>query len=229
MNSVERVKKLCKENKIPISKLERDLGFSNGYIGQLKKGVFPDDRLTKIADYFGVSTNFLMTGKEPSITELIYEIIDSGALDKYTKNKSTEEADYLIDKSNNKLKYNINWDLNLPLKSPHPYIPILGKVIAGVPVEAVEDIIGKIQINEKLAKNGNFYALEVKGDSMQPRLQEGDIVVVKEQADVESGQIAIICVNGDEYTIKKIKKSEIGITLIPFNPAYEPIFTLMKK
>lgn len=178
MNSVERVKKLCKKNKIPISKLERDLGFSNGYIGQLRKGVFPDDRLAKIADYFGVSIEYLMTGEErTTITQ-----------------------------------------------SPHPYIPILGKVIAGVPVEAVEDVIGKIQINENLAKTGNFFALEVKGDSMQPRLQEGDIVVVKEQADVESGQIAIVCVNGDEYTIKKIKKSESGITLIPFNPAYEPIF-----
>lgn len=178
MNSVERVKKLCKENKIPISKLERDLGFSNGYIGQLRKGVFPDDRLAKIAEYFRVSVDYLMTGEErTTITQ-----------------------------------------------SPHPYIPILGKVIAGVPVEAVEDIIGKIQINENLAKTGNFFALEVKGDSMQPRLQEGDIVVVKEQADVESGQIAIVCVNGDEYTIKKIKKSESGITLIPFNPAYEPIF-----
>ena len=64
MNSVERVKKLCKKNKIPISKLERDLGFSNGYIGQLRKGVFPDDRLAKIAEYFGVSVDYLMTGEE---------------------------------------------------------------------------------------------------------------------------------------------------------------------
>lgn len=120
--------------------------------------------------------------------------------------------------------YLMGWEDNEPFKSPHPYISILGRVIAGVPVEAVEDIIGKIQINEKLARTGNFYALEVKGDSMQPRLQEGDVVIVKEQSDIESGQIAIVCVNGDEYTIKKIKKSESGITLIPFNPAYEPIF-----
>lgn len=116
------------------------------------------------------------------------------------------------------------WEYNNKNQSPHPYIPILGKVIAGVPVEAVEDIIGNIQINEKLSRTGTFYALEVKGDSMQPRLQEGDVVIVKEQSDVESGQIAIVCVNGDEYTIKKIKKSESGITLIPFNTAYEPIF-----
>ena len=64
MTSVERVKAICKERKIAISRLEKDLGFSNGYIGQLRKGVFPDDRLKMMADYFGVSVNYLMTGKE---------------------------------------------------------------------------------------------------------------------------------------------------------------------
>ena len=62
MNSVDRVKQICKDRKIPISKLERDLGFSNGYIGQLKKGTFPDDRLTAIANYLRVSPDYLMTG-----------------------------------------------------------------------------------------------------------------------------------------------------------------------
>lgn len=64
MNSVERVKALCKERKIPISKLEKDLGFSNGYIGQLRKGVFPSDRLIAIASYLGVSPEYIMTGTE---------------------------------------------------------------------------------------------------------------------------------------------------------------------
>lgn len=64
MNSVERVKSICKEKKIPISKLERDLGYSNGYIGQLRKGVFPTDRLLDIANYLNVSTDYLLTGEE---------------------------------------------------------------------------------------------------------------------------------------------------------------------
>ena len=64
MNSVERVKSICKERKIPISKLERDLGYSNGYIGQLRKGVFPTDRLVDIANYLNVSTTYLLTGEE---------------------------------------------------------------------------------------------------------------------------------------------------------------------
>ena len=64
MNSVERVKTICKDRKIPISKLERDLGYSNGYIGQLRKGTFPNDRLKEIAEYLEVSIDYLMTGEE---------------------------------------------------------------------------------------------------------------------------------------------------------------------
>ena len=64
MNSVERVKEICKERKIPISKLEANLGFSNGYVGQLKKGVFPADRLAKIASYLDVTTDYILTGED---------------------------------------------------------------------------------------------------------------------------------------------------------------------
>lgn len=68
MNSVESVKTICKERKIPISKLEKDLGFSNGYISQLRKGVFPYDRLKKIADYLDVSVGYL-GGEEDAVAE----------------------------------------------------------------------------------------------------------------------------------------------------------------
>jgi transcriptional regulator with XRE-family HTH domain len=64
MNTVERIKAICKERKIAISKLEKDCGFSNGYIGQLRKGTVPDDRLIVIAEYLNLSVEYLMTGKE---------------------------------------------------------------------------------------------------------------------------------------------------------------------
>ena len=64
MNSVERVKAICAERKIPIYKLEKDLEFGNGYISQLKKGTFPANRLAKIADYLNLSVEFLLTGEE---------------------------------------------------------------------------------------------------------------------------------------------------------------------
>lgn len=64
MNSVELVKEICKERKIPISRLERECGFSNGYIRKLSEGKFPSDRLLKIADYLDLSFEYLMTGIE---------------------------------------------------------------------------------------------------------------------------------------------------------------------
>lgn len=89
MNSVERVRKLCKDRKIPVYRLEKDLGYANGYINQLRKGVFPADRLLEIANYFSVSVDFLMTGSEtekaPALTEKdrrdvakdVYQIMES--------------------------------------------------------------------------------------------------------------------------------------------------------
>ena len=73
MNAVERVKTICKERKIPISKLESECGFANGYIGQLRKGVFPDDRILKIAEYLNVSADYLMTGNNGALTKEIAE------------------------------------------------------------------------------------------------------------------------------------------------------------
>lgn len=69
MNTVERIKTICKERKIAISTLEKTCGFANGYIGQLKKGSVPDDRLIKIADYLKVSIDYLMTGEENPISD----------------------------------------------------------------------------------------------------------------------------------------------------------------
>lgn len=65
MNSVERVKQLCKERKIPISHLEKACGFSNGYIRGLKEGNLPSNRISLIADYLNVSIEYLLTGEQP--------------------------------------------------------------------------------------------------------------------------------------------------------------------
>lgn len=100
-------------------------------------------------------------------------------------------------------------------------IPVLGTVRAGVPVEAVENIIDYEEISEDMARQGDFFALQIKGDSMEPKISEGDVVIVRKQSDVDSGNIAIVLVNGEEATIKKIQKFEGGINLIPSNPSYD--------
>ena len=72
MNTVERIKSICKERKIPISRLEKDLNFGNAYIAGLKKGTVPDDRLRLISKYLDVSVEYLMTGKEKEGGERYY-------------------------------------------------------------------------------------------------------------------------------------------------------------
>lgn len=102
-------------------------------------------------------------------------------------------------------------------------IPVLGKVVAGYPIEAVENIIDYEEISETMARQGEFFALRIQGDSMQPKFSEGDVVIVRKQEAVDNGDVAIIMVNGDEATIKKIQRFDGGINLIPTNPAYNII------
>lgn len=103
-------------------------------------------------------------------------------------------------------------------------IPVLGKVPAGVPIEAVEDIIDYEEIPEELAKDGEFFGLQIKGDSMTPRICEGDVVIVRKQEDAESGDLVIAMINGNEATCKRLMKYADGIRLMPNNPAYEPLY-----
>lgn len=103
-------------------------------------------------------------------------------------------------------------------------IPVLGYVRAGIPIEAIEEILDYEEIPEEMASQGEYFALSVKGDSMEPRIQEGDVVIVRKQPDVESGEVAVVLVNGNDATVKKFVKHENGVSLIAYNPKYEPMF-----
>lgn len=104
-------------------------------------------------------------------------------------------------------------------------IPVLGRVVAGIPIEAITDIIDYEEIPADMANTGEFFALQIKGASMEPTLHEGDVVIVRKQPNVENGEIAIVLINGDEATVKEVKESPDGITLIGHNvAAYKPTF-----
>ena len=103
-------------------------------------------------------------------------------------------------------------------------IRVLGKVAAGVPIEAVEDVIGEETISKKMAETGDYFGLRISGDSMEPLIHHSSIVIVRQQDDVENGDIAIVIVNGEDATCKKIEKFENGIMLVPINKAYEEKF-----
>lgn len=108
-------------------------------------------------------------------------------------------------------------------------IPVLGKVQAGIPIEAVEEILDYEEISSELARTGEFFALQIRGNSMEPKFSEGDVVIVRKQDDADTGDIVVVLVNGDDATVKKLKKMPDGIMLIPNNPAFEPLYYSAKE
>ena len=102
-------------------------------------------------------------------------------------------------------------------------IKVLGRVAAGIPIEAIEDVIDEEEITEEMAKTGEFFGLKIKGNSMAPNICDGDVVIVRMQPDAESGETVIATVNGTDAMCKRLRKYKEGIELISNNPAYAPM------
>lgn len=176
----ENVEKLCEAKEITIAQLQRDLGLSNGYIRKLRIGQTPSvDRLNKIADYLGVTSEFL-TGAVSSLKR---------------ENASTGVK-----------------------------IPLLGRVAAGAPIEAVENLIGYEEVSSRMANTGELFALVIKGDSMAPFICDGDKVIVRQQPEVLEGEIAIFLMDDCDATCKVYYTTGYGMMLAPKNPCYDPLY-----
>lgn len=183
----KKIKELRLKNNLTQKELASFLNLTPKMISfyELGERTPPMDIVLKLADYFKVSTDYLLKGE---------------------KNIPNQES--------------------TQYKKRGIKIPVLGRIQAGIPVEAIEEIIDYEEIDEELAKTGDFFCLQIKGDSMAPRMLEGDVVVVRKQPDLENGQIGIVLVNGQDATIKKVVKHETGISLVAFNTAYPTrIFT----
>lgn len=95
-------------------------------------------------------------------------------------------------------------------------VPVLGSVAAGTPILAQEDVIGTVMTDK------DVFALRIKGDSMSPRIMDGDIVLVRQQDAAEDGDLVIAEIDG-EATCKVLKRSHSSVMLVPFNAAFAPI------
>ena len=151
--------------------------------------------------------------------------LTQGALSKYEKNITTPNpytlseiakaldvsVDYLVGVSDNSAEKGIK-------------IPVLGTIPAGIPIEAIEEILDYEEIPKEWTSQGEYFGLKVRGDSMEPRICSGDVVIVRKQEDANSGDICIVMVNGFDATLKKIKKEPNGLWLVPFNQVYSPVF-----
>lgn len=186
MTPGQRITKLRKEKDLQQKEVAEAIGMNRIILNRIELGKRPlrDDEAVALADYFHVTTDYLLKGK---VSE---------------QNHSSRGV----------------------------RIPVLGRVVAGIPIEAVEEILDYEEITPELAATGEFFALKIRGHSMEPRMMEGDVVIVRKQEDVESGDVAIVLVNGNEATVKRVKKQEEGITLIATNTSvYEPHFYSNKE
>ena len=180
-------------------------GFSKAYIGQLEKGVNPS------------------TGKPISPTIQAFDKIARAVgldLDAFLKElDGTQLVTLLPDKKKEPTSYH----------AKGTRIPVLGRVAAGIPIEAITDVDDWEEIPESMAKTGEYFALRITGNSMEPRMLDGDVVIVKRQSDVDNGDVAVVLVNGNDATVKQITKSETGLTLIGWNLAVYTPRTYNKK
>lgn len=105
-------------------------------------------------------------------------------------------------------------------------INVLGRVAAGIPIDAIEEVIDTEEISKEMSLKGNYFGLQIHGDSMEPRIYNGDTVIVRQQNYAENGDIVIALINGHDATCKRLMKYNGGISLLSLNPKYEPmVFT----
>ena len=104
------------------------------------------------------------------------------------------------------------------------WIPVIGEVRGGTPINAIEFIEDWEQLDPSQIGSDRYVGLRVVGDSMEPRIKDGDIAIINTSVEVRSGDVAVVLVNGDTATIKKISFQDGGLLLIPFNNAYTPKF-----
>lgn len=218
----KKIKDLCNNAGITITGLESTLGFARGSLSKIDNHKPSAEKLQKIADYFGIRVDWLQgTSEYKTDDELYFNYAQKSFLSGYVSEK---EQSY--DSASSMSKFGHNWKDKIKKGS---LIPILGTSRAGIPNLAIEEVNYDDpdeweEIDPKLSKAGTYLALRIKGDSMQPDLNENDIVIVKSQSDANNGDIVIAKVNGDEACCKKLFKNNDGIILHSLNPSYPPMF-----
>lgn len=185
---------------------------------------FSQEQLAKVLHISKSTVAMWETGQRLPSVEKYEEIADYFNVDiDFLYGRTTIKRKSLFDESGSEY-VNSKLVTDIPRKSRGVVIKVLGHVAAGIPIEAITDIIDTEEISEELAKTGEFFGLKIKGDSMEPRIYENDVVIVRQQDDAESGDVVIATINGDEATCKRLRKYRDGIELISNNPSYEPMF-----
>lgn len=217
----DRIFELLKESNLSQKEFADMLNISSQTVTDWKKGKSNSfsGKLGPISAIFHTTPVWLFSGegeKYISDNELNYRV-------EQNFNKIRQETIELQDKTIDSLVKAINHLFDISQK--HGFrIPVLGSIPAGIPVEAVEDILDWEEIPASWAAGGReYFGLKVKGDSMYPKYLEGDTVILRKQNTCDSGDDCVVMVNGYDATLKQVFLREDGsMEIRPLNPSYPP-------
>lgn len=182
--------------------LGNKLGLSKNAISGYEKGNRQPnpDILRKLSELFGVSVDTIL-GLDNAKPEPIGKPVDPADFPPQTL-------------------------IRQPLPDPEnetALIPILGSVRAGYDYIAEQEMLGWLKVEDSFAAaHPQAFSLYVKGDSMSPEIRHNDIAVCLPDQEIHSNDVAVVCVNGDEGTVKRVRFDDDGLTLLPANPRYKP-------
>ena len=203
----KRYKKLCDDRGISSYKVSQETGVSTATISSWGRGRYKPkaDKLQKLADYFGVPVELFHEKKKKHVISF-----DSSALQKAIGQALEKDTEFnaMINSLDQMYK-----------------IPVVRRVAAGIPIDSQEELIGYEGVSEYMDDNDVYFGLQIQGDSMEPGIRNGDIVIVRQQDTAEDGEIVVALINGNDGVCKRLKKYEDGsIALMSDNPQYQPLY-----
>ena len=155
--------------------------------------------------------------------------VDQSTISKWEQDKAIPDI-YTLNKISELYNVSIDYLLGKEATSKNNKkgvkIPVLGSIPAGIALEAIENILDYEEISEEQARTGEFFALKVKGESMEPTIHDGDVIIFRKQEDADSGKICVVMINGNDATLKEIKKEPNGLWVLPHNSnsEFKPTF-----
>lgn len=210
MFNFDKFKELCIRQGVKISYIESRLGLYHGYFNNVRAGknTIPENRVSMVAEMLNTTPEFLTDQTDDPAPKV-------------------RDPNY-IEMRLNSLSENLN-SLNTLSDSGGPRLRVLGEVAGGQPIEMIDnfdnhEISDWRDFDSSLVQYGStYFVLRIKGDSMEPKIADGSMILVRQQDTIEDGQIAIVAVN-NTATCKKVVRTPEGVILMPLNPKHPPQF-----
>lgn len=209
---------LCEKKSISPTSVCHSLGFSATMATKWKNGAKPrDTTLKKISDYFGVTVDDLLSNKQKINTFVSYRS------DEKQKEQARELQEILNEAKMKEIEEPKQQLYTLDQSRVH-MVPLFESVSAGFGALAINEVLDYVPLYfTSPIEAAETICIKVHGDSMAPKIEDGDIVQVHKQESVDSGSLAVVLVDGDNGLVKKVVYGETWIELHSINPMYKPM------